>query len=51
MATHEIFSEDLKQLSNDMLTLKERVKKNPHELRKFFVEKITPVRDTLSFSE
>lgn len=34
-----------------MLVLREKVKKNPHELKKFFIEKLTPVRDTLTFSE
>ena len=39
------------KLTNEMGILKEKVKKNPHELRKFFIDKISPVDDTLVFAE
>ena len=31
--------------------LKEKVKKNPHELKKFFVEKLRPLEDDLMVGE
>ena len=34
-----------------MAVMREKVKKNPHDLRKFFVDKISPVDDTLVVAE
>jgi hypothetical protein len=34
---HEVFSKDLTNLVAEMAILKEKVKKNPHELKKFLV--------------
>ena len=47
---HDAFHQDLSKLVAEINTLKDKVKKNSHELRKFFVEKITPAEDTLVVS-
>ena len=48
---HEIFSKDLTNLIADTAMLKEKVKKNPHELKKFLVEKLRPLEDDLMVGE
>ena len=34
---HEVFAKDLANLTIEIAELKEKVKKNPHELKKFLV--------------
>jgi hypothetical protein len=48
---HDIFSKDLTNLIAEVAEFKEKVKKNPHELKKFLVEKMRPLEDELMFGE
>jgi hypothetical protein len=48
---HEVFAKDLANLTIEIAELKEKVKKNPHELKKFLVEKLRPLEDELMIGE
>lgn len=44
---HDAFAKDLAALVIEVAEFKEKVKKNPHELKKFLVEKMRPLEDEL----
>ena len=48
---HDIFAKDLANLIQEVAVLKEKVKKNPHELKKFLVDKMRPLEDELMVGE
>lgn len=48
---HELFAKDLAALAIEVAEFKEKVKKNPHELKKFLVEKMRPLEDELMIGE
>ena len=48
---HDIFNKDLSNLIQEVAVLKEKVKKNPHELKKFLVDKMRPLEDELMQGE
>jgi len=48
---HDIFSQDLTNLIAEIAALKEKVKKNPLELKKFLVDKMHPLEDELMMGE
>jgi siderophore synthetase component len=48
---HEAFAKDLTALIAEVAEFKEKVKKNPHELKKFLVDKMRPLEDELMLGE
>lgn len=46
-----MFAKDLAALIAEVAEFKEKVKKNPHELKKFLVEKMRPLEDELMLGE
>jgi len=48
---HDAFSKDVSSLSQEMSALREKVKKNPHELKKFLVDNLRPLEDDLITGE
>ena len=48
---HDVFALDLNNLVQEIAVLKEKVKRNPNELKKFLVEKMRPLEDELMVGE
>ena len=48
---HEVFSHDLTNLVQEIAILKEKVKKNPHELKKHLIDRLRPLEDELMVGE
>lgn len=50
MSLHDVFHEDLLKFVAQISTLREKVKNNSQELRKYFIDKLTPAEDLLVLS-
>ena len=48
---HQSFSQDLTKLMSELSVLKDKVKKNPSEIKKFFTERLSPIAEGLIMEE